>query len=189
LLSHREGLFMSIRVGINGFGRIGRLFYRIATEHPQLEIVAVNDLVPADNLAYLLKYDTMHGRMQVGGKTAEVSATENSFTVNGRPPGPCREGPGQAPVEGPGRAVRARVAPACSPSSRRPAAPPAGAKRVLISAPTKSAEQVPTFCMGVNESKYDPARHNVISNAPAPPTAWPPSPRSSTTASASMKAS
>src|SRR4051794_10293839 len=70
---------MAIRVGINGFGRIGRLVYRIAMDYPQVEIVAVNDLVPADNLAYLLKYDTMHRKLG-----ATVSATENSFTVNGR---------------------------------------------------------------------------------------------------------
>ncbi len=75
---------MALRIGINGFGRIGRLVYRNAQEYPQIEIAAVNDIVPADNLAYLLKYDTMHGRFRIGGKEAEVSATENSFTVNGR---------------------------------------------------------------------------------------------------------
>ena len=74
---------MSIRIGINGFGRIGRLVYRIAANDPGFEVVAVNDLVPADNLAYLLKYDTMHGRFQINHKPAEVSATESSFTVNG----------------------------------------------------------------------------------------------------------
>jgi len=74
---------MAFRIGINGFGRIGRLVYRIASERG-IEVVAVNDLVPADNLAYLLKYDTMHRRFMLGGKPAEVSATEDSFTVNGR---------------------------------------------------------------------------------------------------------
>ncbi len=74
---------MPIRIGINGFGRIGRLFYRLGFDQG-IEVVAVNDLVPADNLAYLLKYDTMHGRFQVGGKDVQASATENSFTVNGR---------------------------------------------------------------------------------------------------------
>ena len=75
---------MPLRLGINGFGRIGRLVYRIAAENPAVEIVAVNDLVPADNLAYLLRHDTMHGRFVLGGRPAEVSATDTSFTVNGR---------------------------------------------------------------------------------------------------------
>ena len=68
---------MAIRVGINGFGRIGRLVYRIAHE-AGMEIVAVNDLVPADNLAYLLQYDTMHGRFD-----ARVTAGEGAFSVDG----------------------------------------------------------------------------------------------------------
>ena len=75
---------MPIRIGINGFGRIGRLVCRIASENPGLEIAAVNDLVPADNLAYLLKYDTMHRQFMLNGKPATISATENSFTINGK---------------------------------------------------------------------------------------------------------
>ncbi|MFN7019808.1 MAG: glyceraldehyde 3-phosphate dehydrogenase NAD-binding domain-containing protein, partial [Phycisphaerales bacterium] len=71
-----------IRIGINGFGRIGRLVYRIGLEHG-LQVVAVNDLVPADNLAYLLRHDTMHGLFRVRGEPVQVSATETSFTVNG----------------------------------------------------------------------------------------------------------
>ena len=63
---------MALKVGINGFGRIGRLFYRTAAEHG-IEIVAVNDLVPADNLAYLLKYDTMHRQFMLNGKHATIS--------------------------------------------------------------------------------------------------------------------
>ncbi|MBC7852089.1 MAG: type I glyceraldehyde-3-phosphate dehydrogenase, partial [Pirellulaceae bacterium] len=75
-------------IAINGFGRIGRLVFRALVEQGHLgttfNVVAVGDIVPADNLAYLLKYDTMHGRFQAGGKTVDVSATENSFTVNGK---------------------------------------------------------------------------------------------------------
>ena len=71
---------MAIKVGINGFGRIGRLVFRAAAQNPDIEIVGINDLVPADNLAYLLKYDTMHGRFTINGTPAEVSATEDSFT-------------------------------------------------------------------------------------------------------------
>ena len=61
-----------LRIGINGFGRIGRLVYRMAAEQG-LEVAAVNDIVPADNLAYLLKYDTMHGRFRLSGQPAQVS--------------------------------------------------------------------------------------------------------------------
>ena len=67
---------MAIRIGINGFGRIGRLVYRIASEDPNFEIAGVNDLVPADNLAYLLAHDTMHGRFRLNGELAQVSASE-----------------------------------------------------------------------------------------------------------------
>ena len=75
---------MAIRLGINGFGRIGRLVYRIAAQHPDVTVVAINDLVPPESLAYLLKYDTMHGRFTVDGKFADVQATADGFTVNGK---------------------------------------------------------------------------------------------------------
>src|SRR5262249_49791231 len=77
------GRRMALRIGINGFGRIGRLVYRVAAERG-IEVVAVNDLVPADNLAYLLEHDTMHRRFTLGGKPAAVSAGEDRFTVNGK---------------------------------------------------------------------------------------------------------
>src|SRR5947209_1849722 len=70
---------MAIRIAINGFGRIGRLVYRLACVHPELEIVAINDLVPADNLAYLLKYDSTHGRFD-----ADIKAEQNALVVNGK---------------------------------------------------------------------------------------------------------
>lgn len=162
---------MAIRIGINGFGRIGRLVYRIASEHPDMEIVAVNDLVPADNLAYLLKYDTMHGRFTLGGKPAEVSAVASdaggSFTVNGKTTKTTAiKDPAQLPwkdsgvhyvlestglftdLEGAGKHVQA------------------GAKRAVISAPTKSEPgQVPTLVMGVNHETFDAGKHTVVSNA------------------------
>lgn len=156
---------MPIRIGINGFGRIGRLFYRIGFEQG-IEVVAVNDLVPADNLAYLLKYDTMHGRFEVAGKPAVVSATENSFTVNGRTTKTMAEkDPSKLPwkdlsvdyvLESTGLFTEFEMATLHL---------TAGAKRVVISAPTKSTEQVPTFCLGVNGESYDPSKHRVISNA------------------------
>ena len=69
---------MSIKVGINGFGRIGRMVFRASLNHPEIEIVGINDLCPADYLAYMLKYDTMHGICN-----AEISSTETSIIVNG----------------------------------------------------------------------------------------------------------
>ena len=157
---------MAIRVGINGFGRIGRLVCRIALEHPEVEIVAVNDLVPADNLAYLLKYDTMRGRLRVGGKNAEVSASETSFTINGRTTRTMAEkDPGKLPWKDLGVQYVLESTGLFTDFDKASLHLSAGARRVVISAPTKSTEQVPTFCLGVNADKYDPARHTVISNA------------------------
>ena len=70
---------MSIKIAINGFGRIGRLVFRFAFLHPEIEVVAINDLVPADNLAYLLKYDTVHGKF-----SSAIEAKENSIAVDGK---------------------------------------------------------------------------------------------------------
>ena len=70
---------MSIKVGINGFGRIGRMVFRASLNHPEIEIVGINDLGPAEYLAYMLKYDTMHGKCE-----AEIGHTENGIVVNGK---------------------------------------------------------------------------------------------------------
>jgi glyceraldehyde 3-phosphate dehydrogenase len=159
---------MAIRIGINGFGRIGRLVYRIAAEAGNIEIVAVNDLVPADNLGYLLKYDTMHGRFRVGGVPATVEATESSFTVNGKTTKTVAEkDPGKLPwkdlgvdyvLESTGLFTEFEKANLHIQGG--------GCKRVIISAPTKSEPgQVPTLCLGVNHENYDPAKHTIISNA------------------------
>jgi glyceraldehyde 3-phosphate dehydrogenase len=156
---------MAIRVGINGFGRIGRLVYRIALEHPEIEIVGVNDLVPADNLAYLLKYDTMHGRLRVGGKPGEVSATENSFTVNGRATKTFAvKDPGELPWKDLGVHCVLESTGLFTDFESAGKHLSAGARRVVISAPTKSTEQVPTICMGVNEGSLD-GGHRIVSNA------------------------
>lgn len=159
---------MAIRIGINGFGRIGRLVYRIAAEAGNIEIIAVNDLVPADNLGYLLKYDTMHGRFRLGGAPAEVTATESSFTVNGKTTKTLAEkDPAKLPwkdlgvdyvLESTGLFTEFEKANLHIQGG--------GCKRVIISAPTKSEPaQVPTLCLGVNHETYDPAKHPVISNA------------------------
>ncbi|MDX2146857.1 MAG: type I glyceraldehyde-3-phosphate dehydrogenase [Planctomycetota bacterium] len=159
---------MALRIGINGFGRIGRLVYRVAAEDPNIEIVAVNDLVPADNLAYLLQYDTMHRRFTLGGKPAKVESTETSFTVNGKVTKTMAErDPAKLPwkelgvhyvLESTGLFTEFEKAQLHITGG--------GCKRVMISAPTKSEPaQVPTLCLGVNHENFDPAKHTVISNA------------------------
>ncbi len=158
---------MPIRIGINGFGRIGRLVYRAAVQAGDIEVVAVNDLVEAPNLAYLLKYDTMHGRFRVDGKPVEVSADEKTFTVNGKTTNSVAErDPTNLPwgdwgvdyvLESTGFFTKYEDAHKHIDNN--------GCKRVLISAPTKSPEQVKTMCYKVNHDDYDPATDTIISNA------------------------
>ncbi len=153
---------MSIRIGINGFGRIGRLVYRMASETPGIEVTLINDLVPADNLAYLLQYDTMHGRF---GKS--VTATESSFTVDGHTTQTLAvRDPAELPwgdhgvdyvLESTGLFTQYDTAHKHIENN--------GCKRVLLSAPTKTPEQVPTFVYKVNHESYDPGTHKVLSNA------------------------
>ncbi|WP_066633384.1 type I glyceraldehyde-3-phosphate dehydrogenase [Desulfolucanica intricata] len=150
---------MAVKVGINGFGRIGRNVFRAAMNNPEVEIVAVNDLTNAATLAHLLKYDSVHGIFD-----AEVSASDNSVIVNGKefkvlaetdPAAlPWRELGVEVVVESTGRFTQ-----------RRDAAKhlEAGAKKVIISAPAK--EEDITIVLGVNEDKYDPEKHHVVSNA------------------------
>jgi len=157
---------MPIRVGINGFGRIGRLVYRLGAAQG-IEFVAVNDLVPADNLAYLLKYDTTHRQFMLNGKHADISATETSFTVNGKT---TQTTAIKNPKELPWAAMKVDYVLESTGlftdfegASQHIAA---GAKRVIISAPTKSEPaQVPTLVLGVNHETYDAAKHTVVSNA------------------------
>lgn len=158
---------MPIRIGINGFGRIGRLVYRAAVNAGDIEIVAVNDLVEAPNLAYLLKYDTMHGRFLVNGAQAEVSADEKTFTVNGKTTNSVAErDPSKLPwgdwgvdyvLESTGLFTKFEDAHKHIDNN--------GCKRVLISAPTKTPEQVKTICYKVNHEDYDPSSDVVVSNA------------------------
>jgi len=151
---------MAIRVGINGFGRIGRLVLRAAMTDQDLEFVGVNDIVPAENLAYLLKYDSTHGRAK-----ADVHDEGENIVINGKKI-PCVSimDPAQLPwkdlkadyvVESTGKFT-----------SREGASKhlTAGARRVVISAPAKDKD-IPTFVMGVNEEKFDPAKDTIVSNA------------------------
>ena len=158
---------MSIKIGINGFGRIGRLVYRIAANTPGIEVVAINDLVPADNLAYLLKYDTMHGRFTIDGKPAEISASDDAFTVNGKVTkttaerDPSKLAWGDMGVD--------YVLESTGLFTQGPDAQKHidnnGCKRVVISAPTKTPDSVPTFVHKVNCGQYNPDSDTIISNA------------------------
>ena len=150
---------MATKVAINGFGRIGRLVFRIAQKTPDIDIVAINDLTDAPTLAHLLKYDSVHGIFE-----ATVEAAEDSITVNGKKIQIFKEtNPAALPwgqlgvdivIESTGRFTK-----------REDAAKhlEAGAKRVIISAPGKNVDA--TFVVGVNHTEYDPEKHFVISNA------------------------
>ena len=149
---------MSIKVGINGFGRIGRMVFRASVNHPEIEIVGINDLCPADYLAYMLKYDTMHGQFD-----GEVSATENAIVVNGKSiPIFAERDPKNIPwgkleaeyvVESTGLFLTQEKAQAHI---------DAGAKKVVMSAPSK--DDTPMFVCGVNLDKYT-TDMNFVSNA------------------------
>ena len=158
---------MAIRIGINGFGRIGRLVYRIAAQAGDVEVVAVNDLVPADSLAYLLKYDTMHGRFNIGGKPAELTATDTSFTVNGKTTkttaerDPAKLAWGDMGVD----YVIESTGLFTAYDDAHKHIENNGCKRVLISAPTKTPDQVRTMAYKVNHEDYNPETDLVISNA------------------------
>ncbi len=151
---------MAIRVAINGFGRIGRLVLRSAMNDKDIEFVGINDLVPAENLAYLLKYDSTHGRA-----SGEIKADGDNLILNGKKVACCSiKDPAELPwkdlnvdyvVESTGLFTKMDGA------SKHLTA---GAKRVVISAPAKDKE-ISTFVMGVNEEKYDSAKDKVVSNA------------------------
>jgi glyceraldehyde 3-phosphate dehydrogenase len=171
---------MAVKVAINGFGRIGRLVFRAIAEQGLLgkdvQVVAVGDIVPADNLAYLLKYDSTQGRFQgtVDSKTSEQAvkkakaegkdAEHDVLVVNGqeilvvsaKSPAelPWKQLGVELVIESTGLFVDAE-------KSKGHLA--AGAKKVIISAPGKNEDI--TIVMGVNHEKYDPAKHHIISNA------------------------
>jgi glyceraldehyde 3-phosphate dehydrogenase len=153
---------MALKVGINGFGRIGRLFFRAAQRDKSIEIVGINDLVPADNLAYLLKYDTIHGKFD-----GDVSAKdETTILANGRTI-KCVSvrDPATLPWKDLGVDYVVESTGLFTDMEGASKHLTAGARRVIISAPTKTPETVPTIVMGVNHNSYDPGKHTVVSNA------------------------
>src|SRR5580658_407969 len=162
---------MAVKIAINGFGRIGRLVFRAIAEQGMIgkdvEVVAVGDIVPADNLAYLLKYDSTQGRFRgevSSRKSAADKPEDDILVVNGReiqvvsakdPSGlPWKQLGAQLIIESTGlftdgEKAKGHLA--------------AGAKKVIISAPAKNEDL--TLVIGVNHTKYDPAKHHVVSNA------------------------
>ncbi|MDZ7266932.1 MAG: type I glyceraldehyde-3-phosphate dehydrogenase [candidate division KSB1 bacterium] len=151
---------MAVKVGINGFGRIGRNIYRAAMKDKDIEFVAVNDITDAKTLAHLLKYDSILGNLE-----AEVTAQDNTIVVNGKPvkvfaeKDPAnlkwRELGVDIVVESTGLFTNKETAVKHITSG--------GAKKVIITAPAKGQDL--TLVIGVNDSAYDPARHHVVSNA------------------------
>lgn len=151
---------MTTRVGINGFGRIGRNFYRAALEQgADFEVVAVNDLTDIKTLAHLLKFDSIMGRLG-----AEVTYDEENIIVDGKPIRVLAERePGNLPWADLGVDVVVESTGFFTDATKAKAHIDAGAKKVVISAPAKNEDG--TFVVGVNEQDYDNAKHNIISNA------------------------
>ena len=161
-----------IKLGINGFGRIGRLVFRALCEQGHLgktiDVVALNDLVPADNLAYLLKYDSTQGQFK-GTVSSEKSkpdvAEDDVLVVNGHKI-KClavKEGPAALPWKALGVEYVVESTGLFTEAEKAKGHITAGAKKVIISAPAKGHDAM--LLMGVNHESYDPAKHNIVSNA------------------------
>jgi glyceraldehyde 3-phosphate dehydrogenase len=150
---------MAIKIGINGFGRIGRCVLRAGWKNPNLEFVGINDLTDAATLAHLLKYDSVHGTF-----SAKVAADKDAIVVGNKK---IRVMSVRDPAELPWKKLRADVVFECTGLFREKAKAEAhrkaGAKKVIISAPAKNEDL--TVVMGVNSDKYDPKKHHILSNA------------------------
>lgn len=150
---------MSVKVGINGFGRIGRMVFRAALNNPDVEVVAINDLTDAPTMAHLLKYDSVHN--QLGN---DIRAEDNAIVVDDRkiPYSAIKD-----PAELPWKSLGVDIAMECTGLFRDKENASkhltAGAQKVIISAPAKEPDA--TIVMGVNHTQYDPKQHHVISNA------------------------
>ena len=162
---------MAVKVAINGFGRIGRLVFRALVEQgmvgKDIEVVAVGDIVPADNLAYLLKYDSIQGRFkgEVGSKKSAPDKPEDDvLVVNGKD---IRVVSAKSPADLPWRAMGVELVIESTglftDVEKAYGHLAAGAKKVIISAPAKG--DCLTVVLGVNDDKYDAAKHHIVSNA------------------------
>lgn len=160
------------KIGINGFGRIGRLVFRAICDQgllgKEIDVVAVNDLVPADNLAYLLQYDSTQGRFKGKVESSKSSAAvedDDLLIVDGHKI-KClavKEGPTALPWKDLGVDIVIEATGLFTDAEKAKGHITAGAKKVVISAPGKGEDI--TIVMGVNHEKYDPAAHHIISNA------------------------
>ncbi|MEI6427603.1 MAG: type I glyceraldehyde-3-phosphate dehydrogenase [Pseudanabaena sp. ELA607] len=151
----------TLKIGINGFGRIGRLVARAAMGNPNLEIVGVNDLVPPDNLAYLFKYDSTHGIYN-----GAVSATSEGIDVDGKfIPCTALRNPAELPWGQLGADYVVESTGLFSGYDGAMNHINAGAKRVVLSSPTKDPDKVRTLVVGVNHTQFDPATDLIVSNA------------------------
>ena len=149
---------MSVKIGINGFGRIGNLAFQAALKKKEVEVVAINDpFITADYMAYMVKYDTVHGKFD-----GEVSSKENTLIVNGKEIKVYNEmDPANIPWGKDGVDYVLECSGVFTTMEKAEAHLKGGAKKVVISAPSKDA---PMFVMGVNNEKYDPSM-NIVSNA------------------------
>ena len=149
---------MSIKVGINGFGRIGRMVMRASLNHPEIEIVGINDLCEAKYLAYMLKYDTMHGQF-----AGEIGSTGNAILVNGKEiPVFAERNPADLPWAKVGAEYVVESTGLFLTKEKAQGHLDAGAKKVVMSAPSK--DDTPMFVVGVNDDKYT-TDMNFVSNA------------------------
>lgn len=150
---------MSLKIGINGFGRIGRLVYRAAYGNQDVDIVAINDLADAKTNAHLLKYDSVHGTFP-----GNVEVKDGNIVVDGKTVKVLSErDPASIPWRGMGVDIVIESTGVFTTKDKASGHLAAGAKKVIITAPAKG--DIFTIVMGVNEEKYDPAVHNVVSNA------------------------
>ncbi|GAA4864506.1 type I glyceraldehyde-3-phosphate dehydrogenase [Paenibacillus vulneris] len=150
---------MATKVGINGFGRIGRNVFRAAFNNPEVEVVAINDLTDVKTLAHLLKYDTTHGKF-----AGTVEATEGALIVNGKTVKVFAErNPENLPWAANGVEIVVESTGIFTAKEKASLHLKGGAKKVIISAP--ATDEDITIVLGVNEDKYDPASHTIISNA------------------------
>jgi glyceraldehyde 3-phosphate dehydrogenase len=150
---------MAIRVGINGFGRIGRNVFRASLNQPELEFVAINDITDAKTLAHLLRYDSIHGQLD-----ADIVAEDSALVVDGKRIEIIQErDPGKLPWGNLGVDIALESTGLFTAREQASLHLSAGAKKVIISAPAKNPDI--TVCYGVNHTHYDPASHHIISNA------------------------
>jgi glyceraldehyde 3-phosphate dehydrogenase len=150
---------MSVKVGINGFGRIGRVVLRAALSNPEVDVVAINDLTDAATMAHLLKYDSVHGKLD-----CEVTAQGNTIDINGRRVAITSEkDPSKLKWKEFGVDIVAECTGLFRDRENASKHLAAGARKVIISAPAKDPDI--TIVMGVNSNQYDPGQHHIISNA------------------------